>query len=1336
MPIEFDSQTSELNVKQLVASHYDLYKGSDTYKNIVENIKATGKTVAIVATDTGTNFVTSVVGDKIIIAIPAESLKKTNYVTNQSTGDNEIQSLERVLAHEMKHAEEYADGTLVPGSEPTDGSHELRAVDAENDVMDEFAGEAFKDATGSGGYEGSTTLRTPDDIYTSDPSTGNDFNAADPDFPPPITIKKEDDPFGNRGDSGTQNNHADEIDNELEDANAEATPLVLDLDGDGIELTSLNSAGDVYWDVDSDGFAENTGWVDADDGFLAYDSDADGIINDSTELFGDQTGYSNGFLALGSHDSNNDGVINSDDTIWSDLLVWQDENTNGYSESTELKTLDSLNITEIDLGYSNVSIANSGHTIKQESTFTINGNTRDIVDVYFDYSDLNSVYYQDYALDEAALGLPDMRGYGELPNFSIAISLDNNDSDPDSLLSLVDDFSNLTFSQIFTDDNSALEDVVDIMYRWAGVDSVATDSRGEYIDARKVEFIETFTGRAFVQRAWETNPQWQASEHLEEAFNTGVQNIAARLIAQTAGADLFSGDPAYNAATDSFDGITGLDTSTLSTLETMGSSASDKETFWGNVVRVIDNTVGVDNLSTSDETALDTAINNTDVSLDLQDILDFLEWNSSVPTVTGGDSGNNTISGGSGDDEIYGYDGDDTLSGGTGIDRLYGGDHDDTLNGEIGADLIYGGSGDDTYIYNAGHGDDVYQEAGSADVADKIEFGAGIDITDLTFTRVGSTDLLIEIDNGTDTGSIVIENQFNYAGGGGSIESLLFSDTSTYTLTDKNYISQGTAFDDTIYGTAAGGLDADTIYGGDGNDTLYGGAPNQNDYEINTIYGEAGADNIFGDRGDDVLDGGAGNDYLFGDTGADSLTGGTGNDIIHGGSGNDTYYYNVGDGDDTYQEDGSDTGDKIVFGAGITFNDLTFTRFGNHNLLIEIDGGGSIMIERQTNTGEFIETLEFSDTSTVSMATVDMPTYGTSGDDSLSGVTPTDGASGVDTIYGGAGNDTIYVKGNNSYEYLANSAYGEDGDDYLYGSRGDDNLYGGDGNDELRGDQGNDILSGGAGDDYLRDSQGSGDDTYLYQSGLDSIYNYKGDDTLVIDSSYTVNDITFDSSTYNHVVVFDAGVDEIELIYAGYNGHYQIDNIVFSDGFESDQFGDAENWIWGTDTYNFTTGTTGDDVVVGKGGDDDLSGNAGADDIHGGSGADMIDGGTGDDFLHGGTGDDEIYGGSGNDIMFGGDDADTFIFESGTTSSYIDTISDFSVGDGDMLDIADLLTGYDPMTDLITDFIQITDDGTDSALAVDADGGADNFVQIATLLNVTGLTDEAALESAGTLITV
>jgi hypothetical protein len=74
---------------------------------------------------------------------------------------------------------------------------------------------------------------------------------------------------------------------------------------------------------------------------------------------------------------------------------------------------------------------------------------------------------------------------------------------------------------------------------------------------------------------------------------------------------------------------------------------------------------------------------------------------------------------------------------------------------------------------------------------------------------------------------------------------------------------------------------------------------------------------------------------------------------------------------------------------------------------------------------------------------------------------------------------------------------------------------------------------------------------------------------------------------------------------------------------------------------------------------------------------------------------------------------------------------------GDPPDIADILDGhYSYGVDDITDFVQITDDDTDSTLYIDQNGGADNFVAVASILGVTGLTDEAALESAGSLITV
>jgi hypothetical protein len=71
---------------------------------------------------------------------------------------------------------------------------------------------------------------------------------------------------------------------ELETGEEAPSPLVIDLDGDGIELTSVDGSSATYWDHDLDGFAERSGWVSSDDGILAIDLNDDGTINDSSEL--------------------------------------------------------------------------------------------------------------------------------------------------------------------------------------------------------------------------------------------------------------------------------------------------------------------------------------------------------------------------------------------------------------------------------------------------------------------------------------------------------------------------------------------------------------------------------------------------------------------------------------------------------------------------------------------------------------------------------------------------------------------------------------------------------------------------------------------------------------------------------------------------------------------------------------------------------------------------------------------------------------------------------------------------------------------------------------------
>ncbi len=117
------------------------------------------------------------------------------------------------------------------------------------------------------------------------------------------------------------------------------------MNGDGIQLTAL-SGSNVYFDLDSDGFAERTGWVSASDGLLVRDNNGDGFINNGSELFG--TSARNGFEVLRALDSNGDNQITRADTEYGSLRIWRDANSDGVSQASELVTLDAAGIAAND----------------------------------------------------------------------------------------------------------------------------------------------------------------------------------------------------------------------------------------------------------------------------------------------------------------------------------------------------------------------------------------------------------------------------------------------------------------------------------------------------------------------------------------------------------------------------------------------------------------------------------------------------------------------------------------------------------------------------------------------------------------------------------------------------------------------------------------------------------------------------------------------------------------------------------------------------------------------------------------------------------------------------
>ncbi|WP_137392229.1 hypothetical protein [Rhodoligotrophos defluvii] len=127
-------------------------------------------------------------------------------------------------------------------------------------------------------------------------------------------------------------------------------PIVLDLDGDGLELIAAEQSH-VFADLDEDGVGEPLGWVAGDDGFLAVDADQSGAI-DALEEFAfaqGEDGATDLEAFAARYDGDANGVFDADDDAWAQAGVWRDANENGLCEEGEFETLAELGISEISL---------------------------------------------------------------------------------------------------------------------------------------------------------------------------------------------------------------------------------------------------------------------------------------------------------------------------------------------------------------------------------------------------------------------------------------------------------------------------------------------------------------------------------------------------------------------------------------------------------------------------------------------------------------------------------------------------------------------------------------------------------------------------------------------------------------------------------------------------------------------------------------------------------------------------------------------------------------------------------------------------------------------------
>lgn len=1301
-------------------------------------------------------------------------------------------------------------------------------------------------------------------------------------------------------------------------------PLVLDLNGNN--SIDLNVEHTVYFDTDSDGFAEAVNWVAATDGLLARDVNENGTIDNNMELFGSAT--EDGFSVLRAFDLNTDGVINATDDIWADLVVWQDVNQDGYSQSSELLTLTSLGISSIDLD----SVVNTNEaSVTHNGTVSTTTGTMKISNVLFDADFTNTRYVGDYTLDIDTLFLPTLRGHGTVADLHIAASMDTStDANGDTIKDKLLELASLSLIDIVNDLDSVKEVVRTLLYHWAGVEDAASNSRGPHIDdARQLLFLEKYLHEHFVSTFnGSFNPGVLQAGFIDSAFNELLSKFTGEILVQAGAGELFESAP-YDFAAD---GINPAEfVLSEDTLEILADHASGlantaaRMEFWKNFVDVVHvgaytikntgslNAIG---LTTAEEDKLNAAIEESDATLTWYQEnhgvggalsvehgyysisgIEYIAGNSGetytgsvledrilggngVDTLDGGD-GNDLILGANSDDEIHGGAGNDTIYGDDnsvlwiiGNDVIYAGDGNDVVYASVGSDEIYGGDGNDTLwgdlldgregSYGVGQedtidgglgndrlvggaGDDLLIDGYGSTGQNLLEGGLGVntyrvvgggaevyistglngvlevpaaytDEDDLVFDRVADFLHIVGSISGSEI-DVYIADQFS---GWLTVDLIRFASSYEYNLgyLVATMLGQATEFDDVMVSTdtSPSNTHVDTIYALGGNDTIYGDGGDDllyGDDGDDTLYGESGSDTLSGGNGDDNLHGGNDLNYLYGGAGNDVLTGGTWNDYSYGGAGNDTYIFDGSWRFDYVNEEVGEGFDTLVFDDIASTGTMYLTTSSGHLWIWQgadvvtayASTTGYAGTTNETTIGTRIEALIFSDSVTVTLnegllltGTVDGEgVWGSQFADTINGMEGGDsiyGNRGNDTVHGDDGNDIIYggdgndiLHGDDGYDQI----YGEAGHDTIYGDAIGDSLYGGDGNDTIYGGAGYDWLLGDAGNDTLDAGEdfdemwgGAGDDTYItastYGNDVFIEYDNEGYDTIFLSDILPTNVRLWATSTGLLEIITGSVTLTISASTTGY-GTYETGAL---GKFEEISFYNSTVWdlsegftLTGTGGNDIGYGSAGDDVIYGLAGYDQIYGNRGNDTIHGGDTGDSLYGGAGNDTIYGGDGydwtiggdgddilhgegdfdemwgdndndtlyggdvGDILYGGAGNDILhgeagadslYGDSGADIFVFAAATAFGASDTIMDFSTGSNDKIDISDLLAAYDPLTHLITDFVEITTSGSDSILKVDSDGGGNSFIQVATISGVTGLTDEAALVTSGHLI--
>jgi hypothetical protein len=149
---------------------------------------------------------------------------------------------------------------------------------------------------------------------------------------------------------------------------------------------------------------------------------------------------------------------------------------------------------------------------------------------------------------------------------------------------------------------------------------------------------------------------------------------------------------------------------------------------------------------------------------------------------------------------LTGNNGNNNLTGGAGDDKIFGNDGNDTLDGRGGSNELHGGKGDDTYFVHSSN-DEIFENASQGH--------------DTVYSTAASYELAPNVED------LFLEGTGNIDGTGNSLANTIVGNDGNNTIDGKGGIDHldGGKGDDHLIGGTAG----DTLHGGMGDDTLTGG---------------------------------------------------------------------------------------------------------------------------------------------------------------------------------------------------------------------------------------------------------------------------------------------------------------------------------------------------------------------------------------------------------------------------------------------------------------------------------------------------------------------------------